>query len=117
MYSTDGCIQVAGGRHGLMRTKTRKTLTVKVILIFQLCKTDVFGNLTFVAEFALAFLALQTSAIVSVLGFNWRFRQHITIILVRLTGKLVRPRYICLGFLSRSLWSTSFSLYDLYKKM
>lgn len=92
---------------------------MKVILIrniFKLCKTDVFGNLTFVAELALAFLALQTSAVFSVLGFNWRFGQNIRYILLRLSGKLVRPRYISLGFFSRSFWSTSFSFDALYKK-
>lgn len=58
----------------LRRTRIIKTLTVGVIIIrntFEFCKTDVFGNLPFVAEFALTFRALQTSAIFSVLWFNW----------------------------------------------
>lgn len=100
--------------------RTIKTLTVEVILvrnICEFCKTDVFGNLPFVAEFALAFLALQTSVHFSVLWFIWRFWQHIRYLFLWLTGQFVRHLDICLGFLSGSLWSTSFSFDSLYNNI
>lgn len=78
-------------------------------------ETDVLGNLPFVAELALTFLALQTSVILTLL-LSHRLWRHIQCLFLRQTGRFAGPRFVCLDLLGGALWSATFSFgHSLYK--